>query len=164
QLSIINFTSFWEKIMIRGSLPLLLCLCVTVVYGETPLTWEIPSSYFLKNTIQPEKGQTFRQGILRTQKEFDTFFGPAAVMFSNQKFLPEDYFEKNAILFFAEWGNIPWEYQVVRTVQEGDILRIFYSKTGTPSSAEYASFFLRGISQKNLTPKTRLETQCICPK
>ncbi|MDO4569654.1 MAG: DUF1080 domain-containing protein [Planctomycetia bacterium] len=120
---------------------------------------EIAPSYFLKNTVEPLEGGATRVGILRSQKEFDSFFGAAAVMIPNQKFLPENFFEENAILFFAEWGNTPWEYEIVKTEKVGATLKVFYRKSGTSSdSATYSPFFMLGVSKKLLAPDTKLET------
>ncbi|MDO4551251.1 MAG: hypothetical protein Q4C96_08385 [Planctomycetia bacterium] len=119
---------------------------------------EIPESYFLKNTVTPQENSSSRTGILRTQKEFDTFFGPAAVMNPNQKFLPENFFEKNAILFFAQWGNTPWEYEIVKATKNGTAIKILYRRTGTPcETATFSPFFMLGVSKELLTPDTRLE-------
>ncbi len=115
------------------------------------IPFETFDSYFVLNTIRPEKDQNCKSGICTTCEQFDALFHPAAVMFSKQKFVQPDYFNDHVILFWIEWGNTPWDYTVesVKPGQNGLVVQ--YTREGVPSeSAFFSPHLLVGVEKTAL--------------
>ena len=105
------------------------------------IPFTLAENYFVKNTVKPAEGLNWMTGIAQTQEEFDKIFGIARVM-GEQKFLPEDYFKKGAVIYFILWGDTYWEFNVKSLVREDldeKTLIVHYRRKGTKSeSASYA--------------------------
>ena len=125
-----------KKNFVRFETLFLVCLaCSSTLFAEGPeaVKYGVVENYFLKNTIQPAEGENTVFGIIHTSTDFNVHFGPAAVMWRNQKFLPKNFFESHALLFFAEWGNTPWQYEIQSVTRENSVLKVRYTRTGEPS-------------------------------
>lgn len=86
-------------------------------------------NYFVKNTIEPEEGKTTRSGLIKSQADFNTMFGIARVM-GKQEFLPEDFFEKNALAYYIIWDNAYYEFMVDSLTYSENQCEIKFSKKG----------------------------------
>ena len=138
-----NFVSrsaFWMALLIG--------LGALSAEAAQPVKYGAVENYFLKNTIRPAEGESALSGILRTQEQFDSHFGPAAVMWRNQRFLSKDFFNSGVILFFAEWGDTPWQYKIQSVTRDGNVLTVSYTRAGEPSSmATFSPCLLISVSK-----------------
>lgn len=115
------------------------------------IPFETFKSYFVLNTIHPEKGQNCKCGICTTHEQFEALFHPAAVMFSRQKFIDPDYFNDHVILYWIEWGNTPWDYEVKSVMPGQNGLVVQYTRQGEPSnSAFFSPHLLVGVEKTAL--------------
>ena len=124
------------------------------VLAETPsaaIPFETFDSYFVLNTIRPEKGQNCKCGICTTHEQFEALFHPAAVMFSKQKFIDPDYFNDHVILYWIEWCNTPWDYTVESVKPGPNGLVVQYTREGVSSeSAFFSPHLLVGVKKTAL--------------
>ena len=128
--------------------------------GSTTIPFETFDSYFVLNTIKPEKGKNTMFGVCTTNEQFDAMFHPAAIMFAKQKFVPDDYFKDHAILYWIEWGNTPWLYTVQSVEQTDSGLVVKYTREGEPSETAYfASPLLVGVKKTALSADGKVAFQ-----
>ena len=128
--------------------------------GSATIPFETFNSYFVLNTIKPEKGKTSKFGVCTTMEQFESLFHPAAVMFRKQKFVPQDYFNDHAILYWIEWGNTPWQYTVQSVEQSDSGLVVKYTRQGEPSDTAYfAPILLVGVKKTALTADGKVAFQ-----
>lgn len=128
--------------------------------GCATVPFETFNSYFVLNTIKPEKGKDCKFGVCTTREQFDAMFHPAAIMFAKQKFVAQDYFNDHAILYWIEWGNTPWQY-TVQSVEQGDSgLVVKYTREGEPSETAYfAPILLVGVKKTALSANGKVTFQ-----
>lgn len=128
--------------------------------GSATIPFETFNSYFVLNTIKPEKGKDFKFGVCTTREQFDALFHPAAIMFAKQKFVAQDYFKDNAILYWIEWGNTPWQYTVQSIEQSDSGLVVKYTRQGEPSETAYfAPILLVGVKKTALSADGKVAFQ-----
>lgn len=119
---------------------------------EKKIEFDLFSDYFVRNDVKPFEGKESRTGFLDCASEFEKIFGPARVMNSTQVFLPDDYFDAHEIVYYAEWGDVPWDYAVRRVKRDGETLIVKVTKTGEPSqTATFTSPLILGFSRSDLT-------------
>lgn len=115
------------------------------------LPFETFNSYFVLNTIKPERGKNCKFGVCTTAKQFESLFHPAPLMFTKQKFVKPEYFNEYAILYWIEWGNTPWQYTVQSVEQSDSGLVVKYTRQGEPSeTAQFAPILLVGVKKTAL--------------
>lgn len=130
--------------------------------GCATVPFETFNSYFVLNTIKPEKGKDCKFGVCTTREQFDAMFHPAAIMFAKQKFVAQDYFNDHAILYWIEWGNTPWEYAVQSVEQSDSGLVVKYTRQGEPSETAYfAPILLVGVKKTALSADGNVAFQLI---
>lgn len=128
------------------------------VYADSAVSYEKVENYFVSNKIEPEKDSSCRQGICTTKNQFDEIFHPAAVMWRNQKFLPQNYFDTHAVVYWIEWGNTPWQYTVKSVIAKGKTLQVRYSKQGEASdTAFFSPSLVIGIEKSALKDIEKIE-------
>ena len=116
------------------------------------IPFETFNSYFVLNTIKPEKDKNSKFGVCTTMEQFESLFHPAAVMFRKQKFVAQDYFNDHVILYWVEWGNTPWQYTVQSVEQDDSELVVKYTRQGEPSeTAQFAPILLVGVKKSTLS-------------
>ena len=122
--------------------------------------FETCNSYFVLNTIKPEKGKDCKFGVCTTMEQFESLFHPAAVMFRKQKFVAQDYFNDHVILYWVEWGNTPWQYTVQSVEQDDSELVVKYTRQGEPSeTAQFAPILLVGVKKTALSADGKVAFQ-----
>ncbi len=122
--------------------------------------FETFTSYFVLNTIKPEKDKNSKFGVCKTNEQFDAMFHLAAIMFAKQKFVPQDYFKDHAILYWIEWGNTPWQYTVQSIEQSNSGLVVKYTREGVPSETAYfAPILLVGVKKTALAADGKVAFQ-----
>lgn len=115
------------------------------------LPFETFNSYFVLNTIKPERGKNCKFGVCTTMEQFESLFHPAAIMFRKQKFVAQDYFNDHVILYWIEWGSTPWEYAVKAVKKDDSGLVVTYTRKGEPSdTAQFAPILLVGVKKTAL--------------
>ena len=124
------------------------------------IPFETFDSYFVINKIKPEKGKDCMFGVCTTREQFDAMFHPAAIMFAKQKFVAQDYFNDHAILYWIEWGNTPWDYDVQSVEQSDSGLVVKYTRQGEPSDTAYfAPILLVGVKKTALSADGKVAFQ-----
>ncbi len=123
-----------------------------------PVEYEIIENYFVVNTVKPEEGKSSLSGKCDSMEQFNEMFHPAAVMWKNQKFLPEDYFETHAVVYFIQWGNTPWQYSVESVLGNNERLVIEYTQSGSASeSATFSPCLLIGVNKSAVKSNPAIE-------
>ena len=111
---------------------------VPSVAGETWLTYDTYSGYFVSNKFEPDAAESF--AVIGDQSQFDKTFGVAMVMGDKSHRLPANAFESNIVLAVVKRGHAVWEYKVEGVVVIDNVITLRYSTTSKKSdSAEFAS-------------------------
>jgi hypothetical protein len=111
---------------------------VPSIAGETRLTYDTYSGYFVSNKFEPEAAESF--AVIGDQAQFEKLFGVAMVMGDKSHRLPANAFESNMVLGVIKRGHAVWEYKVEGVVVIDSVITLRYSTTSKESdSAEFAS-------------------------
>ncbi len=123
--------------------------CEPSPMNEPTKNYEVYDGYFVRNTFKPEEGKDYAVGVLTSEDDFGKIFGIARVMWSRQKFIPEDFYRTGMILYFIEWGSTPWEYHVFLVEKSEKTAIVSLTRTGEPSeTALFAPSLIVGVDRE----------------
>jgi hypothetical protein len=154
---------------IRTTARLALCLGVTALTAASPslspaqaqvgetktvsaarnIAYSVYDSYYESNQ-SGLKGATSHL-VVQSQAAFDKVFGAAALSGEN-RFLPENAFQKGSVLAVVKRGSSIWDYKVNDVSLQQNALTIRYEATArTPTSAMFASPLILAVNSKEFT-------------
>ena len=149
--------SFWLLTAVFAAACLAMCADGQKAFaenGDEPVNLEFDRyvhPYFVLNTVEPAPKSSTRTGVAANAEEFAALFGIGRVMGPRPKEIPDGYFDSHKVVYFIEWGKVPWDYQVKEAAVRNGVLVVKCTKDGKPSeAATFAPHIIIGFEGKAL--------------